>query len=167
VGLALVTEIPVVAIIVENPCNEVLLLLRDQKPGLEFAGFWTLLGGRVEEGETTEMAAHRELLEETGLELPLSPWKTYKRRHQSRDLVIQQHVYVGQTDREIQDMHLGEGQALRYFSQQEIVSLPIAYGFDTLLEDFFHKKLIADSLPTPERRPTGGSLAIWENFSSD
>ena len=144
-GLALMIEIPVVAIIVEKPRNEVLLLLRDQKPGLEFAGFWTLPGGRVEEGETAEMAANRELLEETGLELPLSPWKTYKRRHQSRDLVIQQHVYVGQTDREAQGLMLGEGQALRYFSQQEVVSLPIAYGFDTLLREFFREKLEADS----------------------
>ena len=144
-GLALMIEIPVVAIIVENPRNEVLLLLRDDKSGLEFANFWTLPGGRVEERETPEMAAHRELLEETGLELPLSPWKTYKRRHQSRDLVVRQHVYVGQTDREVQDLMLGEGQALRYFSQKEVVSLPIAYGFDTLLREFFCEKLEADS----------------------
>ena len=137
-------EVPVVAIVVENPRKGVLLLLRDNKPGLEFANFWTLPGGRVEERESPEMAAHRELLEETGLELPLSPWKTYKRRHQSRNLLIRQHVYVGQTDRALQDLVLGEGQALRYFSQQEIVSLPVAYGFDTLLKDFFYKKLKAD-----------------------
>ena len=138
-------EVPVVAIIVENPRNEVLLLLRDDKSGLEFANFWTLPGGRVEESESPEMAAHRELLEETGLELPLSPWKSYKRRHQSRRLVIQQHVYVGQTDREIQDLVLGEGQALRYLSQQGVVSLPVAYGFDALLREFFCEKLEPDS----------------------
>ena len=145
VGLVFMIEVSVVAIIVENPRGEVLLLLRDDLSYLEFANFWTLPGGRVEESESPEMAAHRELLEETSLELPLSPWKTYKRRHQSRDLVVQQHVYVGQNDREIQDLVLGEGQALRYFSQQELVSLPIAYGFDTLLREFFCEKLIADS----------------------
>ena len=143
-GLALMIEIPVVAIIVENPRNEVLLLLRDNKPGLEFANFWTLPGGRFEEGESPEIAAHRELLEETGLELPLFPWKTYKRRHQSRNLIIQQHIYVGQTDREVQDLVLGEGQALRYFSQQEVVSLPIAYGFGTVLRKFFCEELETD-----------------------
>ena len=138
-------EVPVVAIIVENPPNEVLLLLRDDTIGLEFANFWTLPGGRVEENEAPEMAAYRELLEETGLEFPLSAYKIYKRRHQSRDLMIRQHVYVGQTDQEVQGMMLGEGQAQRYFSQQEAVLLPIAYSFDELLREFFNEKLEADS----------------------
>ena len=47
----------------------VLLVQRDIEPGY---GKWTFPGGFVERGETTEAAAEREVLEETGLEIRVS-----------------------------------------------------------------------------------------------
>jgi len=68
-------RVPCVSIIIENMESEVLLLLRDDKPTIAFPNHWTLVGGKVEDGETPEMAAHRELEEETGLKATLSFWK--------------------------------------------------------------------------------------------
>ncbi len=71
--------IPCVAVIIQNSHDQVLLLLRDNKPGLPFANHWTLPGGHIEPNETIEAAAQRALLEEIGLELPVTAWKTYER----------------------------------------------------------------------------------------
>lgn len=44
--------------------GEVLLIRRGKAP---YAGYWSLPGGKVEAGESLLQAAHRELLEETGV----------------------------------------------------------------------------------------------------
>lgn len=126
-----------VAIIVVNHGNEVLLQLRDNNPKISFANAWTLPGGVVEPNETPQQAAHRELAEETGLQLQLSLWKMYRRKPVNRQFVIEQLVYVGRTRQEIDEMILGEGQALHFFRRDELPTLSIAFEFDKLLNEFF------------------------------
>jgi len=58
---------PIVGIGVVVLRGESVLLVRRGKP--PNIGSWTLPGGAQEIGETTEMAARRELLEETGIEV--------------------------------------------------------------------------------------------------
>jgi len=48
--------------------RRVLLIKRAREP---FSGFWALVGGFVEYGETVEEAAVREAKEETGLDVKL------------------------------------------------------------------------------------------------
>ena len=42
-----------------------LMQLRDQKPGLPYAGYWSIPSGHRESGESAEQCARREFLEET------------------------------------------------------------------------------------------------------
>ena len=51
----------IAAIILENNKGELLLYLRDGKPGIPFPFHWDLFRGHVEEGETPEDALIREL----------------------------------------------------------------------------------------------------------
>jgi 8-oxo-dGTP diphosphatase len=129
-------RVPCVSIIVENKEGEVLLLLRDNKSTIMFPNHWTLIGGKVEQGETPEMAAHRELAEETGLNARLSFWKRYDREHPL--FIVDQHIYTGTVDASVQSPVLGEGQALQFFKPDETQYLKIGYGFKALLDEYFY-----------------------------
>src|SRR5512134_738572 len=126
---------PCVSIIIENSEGEILLLLRDNKSTIMFPNHWTLIGGKVEDGETPEMAAHRELAEETGLTAHLSFWKRYDREHTL--FIVDQHIYLGKVDTSPEKLVLGEGQAVQFFNPTEIGRLKIGYGFKALLNEYF------------------------------
>ncbi|CAM00384.1 ADP-ribose pyrophosphatase YjhB (NUDIX family) [Saccharopolyspora erythraea NRRL 2338] len=53
-----------VGAVIHDPQGRLLLVKRAREPG---RGKWSLPGGKVEPGETDQMAVHREVLEETGL----------------------------------------------------------------------------------------------------
>lgn len=54
-----------VGVVIKRPDGKILLEQRAD------CGMWGLPGGRIEPGETVEAAAHREVFEETGLEIVL------------------------------------------------------------------------------------------------
>jgi 8-oxo-dGTP pyrophosphatase MutT (NUDIX family) len=62
---------PVARVLVLDPGNHVLLFFDDRDEGRE--AFWYPPGGRIEEDETPEQAARRELTEEIGLETEIGP----------------------------------------------------------------------------------------------
>ena len=139
----LIPDPQTVAIILTNNRGEVLLQLRDNNPNISCPNQWTLPGGVIESPETPEQAAQRELSEETGLHLELSLWKIYKRKPEDCLFSIEQHIFIGETHREIKEMVLGEGQALKYFSHDKLLELSIAFEFDKLLDEFFNQSLNA------------------------
>ena len=131
-------RVPAVAVIIENTHGEILMLLRDDRPDISYPNHWSLAGGRVERGETPEMAAHRELLEEIGIDLDLTLWKRYDRPHPP--LVVDQHIYLARIDLPIGSLVLGEGQSMCFFKGHEMRDLKIAFEFDALLDQYFLKR---------------------------
>src|SRR5687767_12404545 len=91
--------IPCVAAILYTTTRRILLIQRDEKPDLEFPGYWTLPDGRVEENETPQAAILRELQEEIGVIPEITLWKIYERPHHrlvnNKVIIIEQHVYAG------------------------------------------------------------------------
>ena len=129
---------PCAAIIIENRQEEILLLLRDDKPSISFPNYWTLVGGSVEEGETQESAAHREMLEEIGIDTVINFWKRYDRQHPC--VLVDQMIYLANIDSPCGALTLREGQDVRFFNFNEINNQNIGFEFGTLLEEYFSSR---------------------------
>ncbi|HLF79259.1 MAG TPA: NUDIX domain-containing protein [Dehalococcoidia bacterium] len=125
-------KLQVACLIAVNARGEVLLMQRDEKPGLSFPGHWNLIGGGVEAGETPEQALVRETDEEIGVSLAgyrafgIYFWKQYE-----------VHVFVSDLDLPLSALTLGEGQDLRFFSPQQTLDLTLVPITIDILRDFF------------------------------
>jgi 8-oxo-dGTP diphosphatase len=127
-------RVPYVSIILENLEGEVLLLLRDNKTTITCPNHWTLIGGKVEAGETPEMAAHRQLAEETGLKADLSFWKRYDREHPL--FIVDQYIYTGKVNASQASVMFKDSQDIQFVRTSEIMYMKIGYGFDALLKEY-------------------------------
>ena len=108
-----------VGVFLLNEDNEVLLHLRDNKPSLFMANMWTCLGGSIEENETSEQAAFRELKEE----IDFIPKKlSYLVRYTHNDRLVD--IFFTHVD--IKDpsfLPVNEGICLKFYSFKEIYGL--------------------------------------------
>lgn len=120
-------------IILINSNNEVLLLLRDDKPEIPFPNQWDIPGGRIEEGESPIEAIRREMLEELGLQL-LSDFQLFKiyKSDNLTDFLFWKRINLNPDE-----ITLNEGQRLKYFSLQEIRKTELAFNYNQVLEEFF------------------------------
>ncbi|RVT83259.1 NUDIX domain-containing protein [Rhodobacteraceae bacterium CCMM004] len=98
-------------------------LLRDDLPGLPWAGHWDLPGGGREDGESPAACALRETAEETGLRL--SPDAIVWARHYGRDTPGGGHWFMAALCPRLTaaDLRLGdEGQALELMTVADYLS---------------------------------------------
>jgi 8-oxo-dGTP pyrophosphatase MutT (NUDIX family) len=123
-----------VGIILVNSKAQVLLQLRSKDDYL-YPNYWTLPGGRVEEGESVENALLREVKEELGLDIRSHGlFKTIVENALSE--TTERHIYWSRISERIGDLKLGEGAALNYFSPREISRLEVAFDLKPVIIDF-------------------------------
>jgi 8-oxo-dGTP diphosphatase len=126
----------IAAIILENDHGELLLYLRDNKPGIPFPDYWDLIGGHVEEGETPEEALIREVKEE--LDIDLREYSFYKRYEcLSGDAYENiKYIYTGKFNIPIGEVTLLEGVRPQYFSREEIPNVKFANILKSIVMDY-------------------------------
>lgn len=109
-------------VILVDPRGWILLQERDEHAPIA-PEMWGLVGGHVEEGEEFEPAAHRELLEETGLVVPdLVHWRTFRVHDKQDDMA----VYVARTTFTDDDVVCGEGRQIVFVDPEAVMDLPLA-----------------------------------------
>ncbi|NTU58397.1 MAG: NUDIX domain-containing protein [Chlorobiaceae bacterium] len=120
------------SIIFHNRKNQVLLLLRDDKPEIPYPNMWDLPGGHVEKDETPEECIAREMMEE--IETDVSRCRRYS-VYDFPDRM--EYIFLMELDIDADLIPLNEGQRLQWFSAPELPDLQLAFGFDAVLSDFF------------------------------
>lgn len=129
----------IAAIILENDNNELLLYLRDNKPGIPFPNCWDLFGGHVEEGETPEEALIREVKEELGI--TLGEFRFFKRYEclTGDAYPNEKFIYAGRINIPIEDMTLFEGERPQYFKRSEIPYVNFANILREVVMDYINE----------------------------
>ncbi len=126
----------IAAIILENDKKEILLYLRDNKPGIPFPDHWDLIGGHVEDGESPEEALIREFKEE--LDLDLKDYIFYKRYECFTGDVYEniKYIYTAKINLPIEEITLLEGVRPQYFKRTEIPSVKFANILKSIVMDY-------------------------------
>ena len=111
-----------------------LLQHRDDRPDIRFPGHWAIFGGHVEEGETPEEGARREILEELGLELaPDALRLVYHHDDGDRD----RFMFAAELPVAPESLVLQEGQGMALLSDADLDRLPVVPLHRQILRECF------------------------------
>lgn len=121
-------------IIIHNATNQVLLFLRDDKPGIPCPGMWALLGGYREPGETPQECVIREIFEE--IEVVLDPADVTHHCTRDRHWGLREHTFRTRLDLDLSTTVLHEGQKLKWFTADEIAATVLGFEENEMLEAF-------------------------------
>ena len=128
----------IAAIILENDKKEILLYLRDNKPGIPFPNHWDLIGGHLEEGETPEQAIVREVKEE--LDIDLKEYAFYKMYEcitgDAHENI--KYIYKGKINLSIEDITLLEGERPQFFPREEIPYVRFANILRSIVMEYIY-----------------------------
>jgi 8-oxo-dGTP pyrophosphatase MutT (NUDIX family) len=115
----------------------VLLQERDHHPVID-PDRWGFVGGHVDDGESYEHAAYRELEEETGLRLTggLVLYDTFAVRHEHQDTDDEFALFVMGVDLTDDDIVLGEGRQIVFVDPASVGDLPLTTAARVALQPF-------------------------------
>jgi 8-oxo-dGTP diphosphatase len=109
--------------------NKILLMLRDDKPGISSPNCWGLIGGHVEPGEKPDDAIVREVAEETNLKINnkiLLFHSEFSIDTGKKEFFF---YHIPLTQANIKNVQLmDEGQALEFKTLEELKSLKLSYS---------------------------------------
>ena len=122
-------------VIILNSVNKFLLQLRDNKPGIEFPGKWSLFGGGMETGETPTECIIREIKEEINLQVAQEEIIYFKEYKLENEII---HTFVFKTNLSpSKEIQLNEGQKAELFSRQQLEKLNLPETINKIFEDYF------------------------------
>jgi 8-oxo-dGTP diphosphatase len=132
-----VIERRVAVVFLVDPQGRVLMQHRDSHAKVS-PNQWAMPGGKIEEGETPEEAARREVWEETGLTVTtLKHYVTGTRPSvTTADGLVEMHVYCAPTDATQDDIVLGEGQAMVFLTPEEALARDLGVTAALLVPGF-------------------------------
>lgn len=122
-------------IIFINSNNKILLLLRDDVSNIPFPNKWDIPGGKIEEGETPDIALKREMKEELDLDNlnEINLFKIYKSEN------LTDFIFWKRLDLNIDEITVKEGQKIQYFNLNEIRKMKLAFNYNQVIEEFFEE----------------------------
>jgi 8-oxo-dGTP diphosphatase len=130
-------------VVLVDPRGWLLLQERDERAPID-PDTWSMSGGHVEEGEAPEAAAYRELLEETGLDLPpgtLRHHTTLSVFHEHYGTTDPVHVYVAGVDLTDADIDCQEGRQIVFVDPATVDDLPLSHAATLALPDLLSSDL--------------------------
>ena len=134
----------VALIIIRNNRNDkILCQLRDDKPEVSYAGHWGVIGGQIEKNEDPLDAIKREIVEE--ISCNVEDIEFVNRINHLKTQYCEKHelfIFKGKLDKNSEDIKIGEGQRVDYFTVDEIENLRMS---ETLKEFIMknRKKLLS------------------------
>ncbi len=124
-----------VGVILVKPDGSVLAQHRDNNPDILGSNTWSVVGGALEEGESPEKGAARELLEETGYAVNGKNLRLLIRDEYvtERGVPIQRIIFWDKFN-EKQQINCYEGQEIRFLGRDELETLIVYNGHKDFLK---------------------------------
>lgn len=143
----------IAAVLVVDAQGRILLQLRDANAPIE-PNCWGLPGGSIEPGEDPKEAAHRELMEETGLQAPESLslfWHGVRPSVRQDDALTEWFVYSARTLARQDDVVIGEGAAMEFIPVEKARTLHLSTNAAFFVSQFLDSPAyqhLAERLPS-------------------